>query len=337
MTAIVAPKRILLAKTTHLGDLIISLPMAAALKQHFPGCEIIFLTHSRTIEAAKRCLDVDEVYGLPGRHVEVVELLKTLNIDVFIQINTSEDLAISAQMAGIPVRIGSSFRWYNWRWCTHRVAISRGFRQLNKRLLDMEYLRPLGIRTFSLNEMPDLYRFAKSESSAFLADLGISENKRRIILHPALITSKAHQWPLSYYEALMQSFSRNEYQWIITGTEADKHYLEPLLVKDDAVDKMDTVGKLSLDQLISLMQASDGLVAGSTGPLHMAAALGINTLGFYQSDVAVFKRWAAVGKSVTLLQGKTACIGDKAERICPCVESIGTEQVKSVIAGWFNR
>lgn len=329
--------RVLIAKTTHLGDLVISLPMAASLKQFWPDCRVFFLTQSRTRDVAERCLDVDEVHILPESFDDLVQLLVSLRLDVFIQVNTSHYLAKAAKSAQIPMRIGSAFRWYNWAYCNHRVAISRGYKNMNKRLLDLEYLKPLGLPIPKMAELPTLYRFSQQDSASIIDKFGINLSKRRIILHPTLITAKAHQWPLAYYESLMREFDKEFVQWIITGTKADRAYLGDFLNRNRHVDLVDTVGLLTLDELLTLMQSCDGLVAGNTGPVHLAGALGLKTVGLYQSNVAVTARWAAVGSSVTLLQSAIPCIGDKAGSDCSCVKNIHVNDVVKIISTWFEQ
>lgn len=329
--------RILIAKTTHLGDLVISLPMAAVLKRHYPHSTVIFLTHTRTADVAKRCLDIDEVYPMPDAIGQLPDLLRQLNIDVFIQTNTSKELGIAAKAADIPVRIGSWYRHYNWWLCSHRVAISRPHRQLNKRVLDLQHLEPLGITAREVPLTPELYRWSRKDPAALAQTVGLNDGKRRIILHPTLITSRAHQWPLSAYQALIDSLPTGRYQWIITGTAGDRAYLEPLLSRSDGgADIVDTVGRLSLDELMTLMTACDGLVAGSTGPLHLAAALGLHSLGLYQSAPDVHKRWAPLGRFAEMLYSPTRCCGEKKRPVCPCILAIEPDEVKQKILAWFG-
>ena len=336
MTIKLSRQRILIAKTTHLGDVVISLPLAAQLKQQSPDCTVMFLTQARTAAIAARCLAVDSVHTEPEDFDGLVALLTSLQVDVFIQVNTSKRLAKAAKAAGIKVRIGSLFRLYNWWLCTHCVAISRGHTQLNKRLLDMQYLRPFGLGEALLEQISSSYQFAAQNPAPLIQRFGLAMHKRRILVHPCLITAKSHQWPLAAYQTLMASFDSDKYQWIITGTAADRAYLAPLLANDNAnVDCVDTVGHLTLDELVTLMMISDGLIASNTGPLHLAAALGIPVAGFYQSNPAVYRRWAAVGRSVTLLHSDIACLGDKHGKACPCVQAISPEQVHQVISSWF--
>jgi len=80
------------------------------------------------------------------------------------------------------------------------VAISRGYKNLNKRLLDLEYLQPLGITGHTAEALPALYQFTQQDSASIVSRLGLDLNKRRIILHPGLITARSHQWPLSAYQ-----------------------------------------------------------------------------------------------------------------------------------------
>jgi len=329
--------RILIAKTTHLGDLVISLPMAGMIKQRYPESTVLFLTHPGAVDVAKRCLDVDEVHTLPETSEQLITLLKSLNVDVFIQVNTSKQLGLAAKSAEIPLRIGTLYRYYNWRLCTHTVAISRSYKHLNKRLLDLEYLKPLGISVDDEKLLPMLYRFSKKNANDLVKKMGLDFAKHRIILHPALITAKAHQWPLTAYSTLIHSFDRNRFQWVITGTVADRAYLEPLLSIDGSqADVVDTVGHLTLDELITFMTACDGLIAGSTGPLHLAAALGLHTLGLYQSKLAINKRWAPIGRSATTLYSSTRCQGDKRLTSCPCILDIDPQSVKTQIMSWFD-
>ena len=336
MTIKLNHQRILIAKTTHLGDVVITLPLAARLKQQSPDCTVMFLTQARTAAVVGRCLDVDSVHTEPEDFDDLVALLASLQVDVFIQVNTSKRLAKAAKAAGIAVRIGSLFRLYNWWLCTHCVAISRGHSQLNKRLLDMQYLRPFGLGEASLEQISTSYQFASQDPAPLIQRLGLAMHKRRILVHPCLITAKSHQWPLVAYQALMAAFDPKDYQWIITGTAADRTYLAPLLANNNAnVDCVNTVGHLTLDELITLMMISDGLIASNTGPLHLAAALGIPVVGFYQSNPAVYRRWAAVGRSVTLLHSDVACLGDKHGKACLCVQAISPEQVKQAIISWF--
>lgn len=60
---------------------------------------------------------------------------------------------------------------------------------------------------------------------------------------------------------------------------------------------------MNLKQFISFIAAADGLIAASTGPLHIAAALGKVALGIYPPIKPMHPpgRWAPLGKNASYL------------------------------------
>src|SRR5471030_1107208 len=333
--------RILIAKTTQLGDLVISLPMASALKQRAPSCQVILLTNPRTVDVARCCPDVDEVHGEPPTREELLALLIALKIDTFIQVSPSRMLAQLAREAGIPNRIGSLFRNYSWSLCTHMVAVSGTLSGLNKRLLDLQYLAPLGIHVDNLQSVSDLYNLRPPSSVVRPADF--SQGRRSIILSPALITAKAHQWPLEFYSRLIHKMDPTQFHWFICGIADDREKLLPLLGRH-ALDSnvTDMVGLLTLAEFMSFISRCDGLVAGSTGPLHLAAALGIRTLGLFQSRKVDIQRWHPVGPSAAILYSEVKCQGEPRSSSfsrsphCPCILAIEPERVARHVLAWFE-
>ncbi|WP_295990238.1 glycosyltransferase family 9 protein [Rugamonas sp.] len=339
-------KRVVIAKTTQLGDLLISLPMAAALKKKFPSCTIILLTNRSTVDIARHCSDVDEVYGEPASGAELLELLKSLNIDIFIKVSKSRALARAARQAHIPVRIGSLFSLHNLWFATRFVVLSTSLSGLNKRLIDLQYLMPFGIRADDLRAIRELRhltppKLRSGEPAGHPRDF--AGGRRTIILSPTLITARAHQWPLESYSELIRSLSAARFQWFICGTPDDRATLLPLIrrhAQDANVTNL--VGKLSLAQFMSFMAECDGLVAGSTGPLHLAAALGIHTLGLFQSRKVDIERWHPVGRSASIIYSDIKCHGERrvqhrgpAAR-CPCIVAIDAHSVAHRVSAWFE-
>src|SRR5471030_1201052 len=332
--------RILIAKTTQLGDLVISLPMASALKQRAPSCQVILLTNPRTVDVARCCPDVDEVHGEPPTREELLALLIALKIDTFIQVSPSRMLAQLAREAGIPNRIGSLFRNYSWSLCTHMVAVSGTLSGLNKRLLDLQYLAPLGIHVDDLQSVSALYNLRPPSSVVRPADF--AQGRRSIILSPALITAKAHQWPLEFYSRLIRELDPAPFHWFICGVAGDRPNLKPLLGKHaQEANVTDLVGSLSLTEFMGFIHRCDGLIAGSTGPLHLAAALGTRSLGLFQSRKTDIQRWHPVGGAATILHSKVQCRGEPrsagADGVapCPCILAIEPERVARHVLAWF--
>jgi heptosyltransferase-3 len=343
-TVCLRSKRVLVIKTTQLGDLVISLPMAAALKQHEPECVVIWLTNPATVELARCCPDIDEAYGEPATPEELRSLLVALRVDIVVHAHSSKKIIQAAHEAGIPVRIGAIRRAYNWRWCTHLVASTASLFDVNKRLIDLQYLRPLGIVIDDLDAVPGLVHLAppRLRADAPLHPRKFAQGRHSIILSPALVTAKRHQWPLDSYGRLIGAMDATRFHWFICGSADDRAALAPLIARHANDNNVtDMVGRFALPEFMGFVACCDGLIAGSTGPLHLAAALGVRSLGLYQSRKKDIGRWRPVGPQASVIHSQVACRGERKGQAgdgapCPCIVAIGVDQVARQVSGWFE-
>lgn len=90
----------------------------------------------------------------------------------------------------------------------------------------------------------------------------------------------------------------------------------------------DLTGKLSLSELVNFVKHADGLVAGSTGVLHLAAAQGVAALGLYSPMRPIHPgRWKPVGERADHLVLDKSCSDCSYNSLCSCIQSISVDQV----------
>ena len=91
---------------------------------------------------------------------------------------------------------------------------------------------------------------------------------------------------------------------------------------------IDMTGRLSLTELLVFINSCDGLVAASTGPLHIAAALGKRAIGIYAPIRPIFpQRWAPLGEHATYLVLDKKCDACRKSGDCECIRAIRPEEV----------
>ena len=325
-------KRIIISRTDNLGDVILTLPIATALKQKFPGASIIFIGKKYTEGVIQCCTSVD-IFLDRETVISEPSVLRDLKADAIIFVYPDKALAKAVSKAGIPLRIGTSHRWYHWLYCNKLINFSRNKSQLHEALLNFKLLAPFGINLpFSTKSIPALYHlrpfFSLKETTALL----LQNNKKKFIIHPKSKGS-AREWPLESYHALVKSLPEDKYQWYITGTEAEgasiRQQYQALTLLPNVVD---VTGTMSLPELISFIGKMDGLVACSTGPLHIAAALGKYTIGIYPPIKPMnLERWGAIGERVELFALKKNCSDCRKTNKCHCIESIHHEVIAKAI------
>jgi heptosyltransferase III len=344
-------KRIIISRTDNLGDVILTLPMAGILKQSFPDCRIFFLGKKYTKPLIDACehvdefLDWDEISGIQ-HPASSISLLKELNVDVIIHVFPRKEIQKLAKTVKIPLRIGTSHRWYSWLYCNKLVHYSRKKSNLHEAQLNLKLLRPLGINTeYSLSEISALYGLIKFNTSPVrqftsspinpevggqMSEVGSAFN---LILHPKSKGS-AREWGLDNFSKLIALLPEEKFRIFITGTREERDRMKEFLHQHEN-RITDMTGKLTLGELIAFIRSCDGIVSASTGPLHIAAALGKRAIGIYAPMRPIFpQRWAPVGINSDYLVLDKKCNACRHSTECVCIRSITPEQVVEKLVNW---
>ena len=83
---------------------------------------------------------------------------------------------------------------------------------------------------------------------------------------------------------------------------------------------------------------ADALVAASTGPLHIAAALGKRAIGIYPPIKPMHPgRWAPVGENADYLVLNKVCADCRKEKKCHCMEEIKPKVILQKMEEYFEK
>jgi len=312
-------KRILLSRTDNIGDVILSLPMAGWIKQHLPNSEILFLGKSYTKSIVSCCAFVDEFYDWDNVCTEAnpVAAFRKMNADVIVHVFPQKQIAQYAKSAGIAERIGTSHRLFHWIYCNRLVSVGRKNSTLHEAQLNLKLLKPLSIPTdVSCELIPNYYGFSNvPQLDLNKQKLFIDPKKCNVILHPKSKGS-AKEWDPKHFVELTNMLPQNQFHFIACGVEEEKSFVEKYILSH-APHIQNAMGQLTLQEYIALISNCQALVAASTGPLHIAAALGIGAIGLYPPERPINpKRWGPLGKKAVYFTGTGAYM-----------ESIGPEQI----------
>lgn len=316
-------QNILLSRIDAIGDVVLSLPVAGILKNLFPDCKIYFLGQAYTkdvIESSQYIdyyIDWSEIKRLTP--LAQIEYFKKLDIAVAIHIYPNFYISWLLKTAGIPIRIGTSRRWYHHLFCNKRVSFSRRSSNLHEVQLNLKLLIPFGLtQTLSFDAISNLNGLVPPAISNELESL-LDKDRFNLILHPK---SRGHgkEWGVENYSKLIGLLDPSKYKVFITGTIQEKKEIQQeMAFKHPEV--IDLVGKMSLTELVGFISKADGLVASGTGPLHMAAALGIHAIGLFPPIRPVFsRRWSPVGVYAKAFEAKKICVKCKKNAKCDCLK-----------------
>jgi len=333
-------KKIIISRTDSIGDVILTLPVTGILKKLLPESEVIFLGRSYTKDIIASCKHIDQfvewdnVLGLD--QAARINFFQNLNADAIIHVFPVKEIAELSKHAKIPLRIGTTGRYYHYYTCNRLVAMSRRRSKLHEAQLNLKLIQPFGGKgVYTIKEIQESYGISINDPLNPNVLMLIDKNKFNLILHPKSKGS-AREWGLENYSKLIRILPEDKFRIFITGTHD-----EGLSVKKDLIDPhsniIDLTGKFSLKELIRFINETDGMVAASTGPLHIAAALGKYVLGLYPPIKPMHPgRWAPIGKNADYLGQEKNCSKCRKIDRCECLESITPEAVKNKLLSWLN-
>jgi heptosyltransferase III len=320
-------KRIIISRTDNLGDVILTLPLLGYLKSEMPDIRIYFLGKKYTQPIIDHCIFVDEFLDR-DEVLKYPQELERVRADSIIFIYPDRDLARLAKKAGINYRVATSHRWYNWFYCNQVVDFSRIRSNLHESQLNFKLLSPFKLAwDIDVEDLSSLYGL-KAGNTDF-GDL-LSKDRFNLIVHPKSKGS-AKEWGLDHFEQLVKALPENEFKIFITGLKEEGDIIRreaPGLLEGGNV--VDLTGRLSMDEMISFVGSANGLLACSTGVLHLASALGKFALGIYAPIKPVHPgRWKPIGPLANHLVLDKDCNRCGKNPVCECIRSITVNEVKS--------
>ena len=323
--------KILISRTDNIGDVILTLPMAGLIKEKFPHAKIYFIAKSYTKDVVATCSHVDEFINYSKLEVhsesEQVEYIKSLGLDLVIHVYPNQRLAKVCAKAKVRYRLGTINRWWHLFYCNILPRVARKRSKLHEAELNFALIKRFLGNDHELSEIHKLYGFKKPALLDSVKSF-VSADKFNIILHP-LSFGSAREWGQANFKLFIEKLLESgRYNVIITGTQKEADQFKDNLLTPFQGRIQDTTGKFTLEELVSLISHADGIVAASTGPLHIGAMAGINALGLFIAKPPMHPgRWKALGERAEFMIHATndfsldSILRIKPERVMKVVES----------------
>ncbi|MDA3961353.1 MAG: glycosyltransferase family 9 protein [Planctomycetota bacterium] len=291
--------RLLLLRTDRLGDTVLALPAAAELRAAFPNAHIGFVCRPENEPLVALDRNINEVIAWAPEQGAAALRERIGSWDgCAMLLPKPPSVAWALMLEGIPIRVGTARRWWALLY-THRVGGSRRSGQAHEsehnRLLAHELIRafkgspvdtlpaPTGIT------IPDTLA---QRAAAIYAESGLHDAPT-VILHGGSRGS-ARDWSMPRMLGLAQILLDEGYQvaWTVGPVDEAIRADVELALGDEAR----FISGCSLDELCAVCARAACLVANSTGPLHVAAAVGTPVVGLYPPVQACTPdRWGPIG------------------------------------------
>ena len=337
-------KNILIVRTDRIGDVVLTLPLIRVLRKNFSTARISFLARTYTEDIVQGQPGLNEVIsydheGVRKSFLVMLSELRHSGFDLAIVAFPRFRIALLLWLARVPMRVGSGYRWYsilfNKRVYEHRKTAMRHEFEYN-----LSLLRELGCDidpdiTPKMSIDSGVLRSAEDERRR----LQLSDKDIVAILHPGSGGS-ARDWSAVNFGLLAIRLTKLGWKVVVTGARGEESLVREVLSQSGAWITS-SVGILSLKEMAAFIQSADLFVSNSTGPLHIAAAVGTPVIGFYPPIVACSpQRWGPVTeKKFVFVPDRIQCglcKGDEC-RGNVCMDQIKVDQVEEAAKQLVNK
>ncbi len=303
--------RILLVRTDKIGDVILTTPAIAALRAKFPESYIVGWASSIGADVyasnphLNKMIQLDpETHGGLWGIFRLASALREEKFDAAVLFQTKFPVAFAVWLARIRYRIGPLSKWWSWLFYNLGRRQNRSAVEMHEADYNLQLLKAFGITVADTWEKTYLRvdPAKKKIAQDFFREKGINQKFKTILIHPGMAGS-ALNWPERHYITLGRRLLKR-YNILITGGSNESALVDRVaqgITRDhgylpDRPVLAKYLGERGLTEFIAMVEAVDGVVAPSTGPMHIAVALGKKVVTLFSPiKVQSAVRWGPYG------------------------------------------
>lgn len=294
------PKKILIIRLSAIGDVLRALPVLHTIRHNFPRSYIAWAVEEPAQDLLLHHPQVNEVLIVPkkawgsllksGRMVRLcreissfVRTLKSKQFDLVIDFHGLLKSGLISFLSGAPVRVGftreftkeGNFLFNNCRFPLETGAISRIERNL--RLLEK-----MGLKIIDDYPVIPITDNDRSVVKEFFRHARIDSSRLLVAIHPGTSPRTLYKrWDPHRYATVADQLIRDYAAQIIftwSGSERDTVNEITAQMKYRAHSACETK---SLGQLAEIFRHCDLYIGGDTGPMHLAAFMGVPVVAIF--------------------------------------------------------
>jgi lipopolysaccharide heptosyltransferase II len=285
--------RILVIRVDLLGDLVFSVPTFAALRAAFPSAQIDVLVLPYTAQILSDLPAVDRVHTLDvnryrrpfGRAelqhlVDTIRSLRAQRYDLAVSLSgiVGGPLAIAS---GARIRLGYAGDSYSG--CFNVPGRGRRYdRPVHEVDYELDLLRSAGIPApRAVPTLPYEPGDRDTGGTGAATRQPTLPTSPYVVIVPGASNGSAKRWPERHWAAVGDWLTQERGFTIVLAGAASERELASHVAEMMTMPALNLAGATSIAELRGLLAGAALLLAGDTGPLHLAAALGRPVVGVY--------------------------------------------------------
>ena len=332
-------RSILVRGTNWVGDCVCSLPALRAIRRSFPSAKITLMVRPWVagIYQPSKLIDHLLIYDRSGEHrgargfLSAVRQLKNGEYELAILFQNAFQAAALTFLARIPHRWGYATDGRGYL-LTRALPVNKETLTRHHVYYYIELLRGLGIAGEEPPQMELLVdEGVKDKMRQLLQSRGVSREKPLVGINPGAAFGPAKKWLPERFAELADRLEQSAgCRVVIVGSTGERDIARDMtnIMKSTPIV---LTGETTLQELIAVISFCQLFISNDSGPMHLAAALKVRTIGIFgPTDERITGPW---GEGHAVLSKQIDCRPCQLVT-CPaehqCMKAITAEEVYSV-------
>lgn len=318
--------KILIIRTGAIGDVVHTSALVQSIREASPQTEIHYLSNKMMEFMFKENPDINKFIDLNPKFKlfssytkEMIKLLKKEKYDLAINLQPSFKIRALVHLAGIKKELV-----YKKDFNIHAVT---NFWQT-------------GLKAFPNMKKQEHLKLYLEKKVIDEAKKKLENYKRPfIVINAGGVFSKrqGRTYPIDKWVELGNKLQEKyDGTIILNGAKEDKDFLQPL---NKIKNSINYIGELKLEDSCGIISQADIMLSGDSGPLHIATALGVKSIGLYGS--MPIERTGCYSNGVNIASKKDCvpCNRRKCKYLkgtnkiyAPCMEEISVDSILNQIS-----
>jgi heptosyltransferase-2 len=308
--------KILVMRYRFIGDTVLTVPFLRNLREAYPAAHIDLLLEPFSGQVIEGCPYIDRVLpfefktihtysnrsqrGKVAGYTHYWNMIREQHYDAAFVLKRSLSSALLVRLAGVPQRIGFATEGRGLL-LTDPVRYRQDQHEVEN-FLDCLRVLDIPISSTKLELWPS--REGDLKASSLFSAAGWKQDDLKIIIHAAA-SLPAKQWPSERFAEVMKTL-RQKYnaRFVYTGAQNDVTLYREIEHRG-RFGGLNLCGITNVHENLSVYRAANLFFGVDSGPLHMAAAVGVPVIALFGPTDE--RKWGPWGEGHTVISKRLSC------------------------------
>jgi heptosyltransferase-2 len=288
-------KKILIRGPNWVGDSILAIPAMKAVRARYPDAEITLLVRPWVAGIFKTAPFIDHLWSEPRpsgirEWIRVTGSIRERKFDLALLFPNSFESAVMIFLGRVPRRIGYATDGRRW-------LLTNSLKPVSQKRHQVYYYLDLAAALSAEVNPPSISIEASTDERAhaarLLASEGIAPERGYLVLNPGAAYGSAKRWNEEGFADAGDTLATElNLDVAIIGSETERSIAEKIQKRMRSRVAI-LSGRTSLETLIGVIAGASLVLTNDSGPMHIAAALGVPTVAVFGStDDVVTGPWS---------------------------------------------